>query len=307
MLSLHKNFIIVLCLFFWFSSLVLAEALGWLSYTIMPWDTIQSLADAYNIPEDFLRDYNNIDDSMEISWQEIINRAGATIDTLIIMPLWEDISERYTTQQRWMIAEEVKNELYPLLFANTTTTYWVDYNLVTMNLSASMCWYNSKIQWDHALSTIDIYSSSQNIISLDAFEDIEDEVGTIQAFWHQRWEWAWWFAPWYCTDYAAFRRPDLFLLKDGKYRIFGGDAKDWYSSAKKAWLSVGNTPKKWAIAVFYWRGVSRQYGHVAVVEKISVDGKAIVTDMNYNMWRHMVTRRVINSQEPIWYIYWFKK
>lgn len=102
-----------------------------------------------------------------------------------------------------------------------------------------------------------------------------------------------------CTWYVAVKTPEIFgAVIDGKQsRPFGGDARQWYSNAKKAGFSVGSKPKAGAIVVY---GTLRSSaGHVGKV--ISVDGDdMVIEDMNY-AGKFIVTRRTedVNNNKII--------
>lgn len=102
---------------------------------------------------------------------------------------------------------------------------------------------------------------------------------TIIAKWYQKTTAIDGFAPGYCTAYAASRRPDIFKSD----KAFLGNAKEWNERATAAGWSVGSTPKPGAIAVYEagQAGVSRSYGHVAIVESVdAANGTMTISDMN---------------------------
>lgn len=73
-----------------------------------------------------------------------------------------------------------------------------------------------------------------------------------------------------CTWYVAGRR---------QVPSNWGNANQWYYHAVASGWSVGTTPAVGAIA---WTAAGR-YGHVAVVENVSADGKsAYIAEMNYS-------------------------
>lgn len=109
------------------------------------------------------------------------------------------------------------------------------------------------------------------------------------------------FLEWSCTEYVAKQRPDLFLNDDGSRRITG-NAEDRLHNAKRLWIELWSTPKKWSIAVYYNGHWGRQYGHVAYVEEVQSNGVIIVSEMNYKE-EYIVTLRAVDSQRAAWYIY----
>jgi len=73
-----------------------------------------------------------------------------------------------------------------------------------------------------------------------------------------------------CTWYAKSRRPDLPNSL--------GNANTWYSRAAAQGFSVGEAPKKGAIATT----TAGRLGHVAYVEGVSLDGQFVtISEMNH--------------------------
>lgn len=89
------------------------------------------------------------------------------------------------------------------------------------------------------------------------------------------------YAPGNCTWYVKQKRPDI--------GSFWGNASAWYYSAQLVGYNVGSRAKIGAIAVSFegWAG------HVAYVEKVSVDGMWVtISEMNYGGLYMMNTRTV---------------
>lgn len=85
--------------------------------------------------------------------------------------------------------------------------------------------------------------------------------------------------------------------------IWWGNAKQWLSNAKKAWVPTWNKPWVWAIIVFNGRWYNPWYGHVGIVIDVEKD-YVIVKDMNYRKINEVTVRRVPKSDRAIrWYIY----
>ena len=109
-----------------------------------------------------------------------------------------------------------------------------------------------------------------------------------------------WFADGYCTSYVASQRPDLF---QGQWENrISGDAKDWLTNAKIAWIDTGKIPQVWAIAVFEPGKWALSRGHVAIVDYVWDNGLIVVKDMNFR-WKNIVTTRIIPADLAAWYIY----
>ena len=73
-----------------------------------------------------------------------------------------------------------------------------------------------------------------------------------------------------CVWWAAYKRPDL-------KAFMNHDAGQWYSDAQNRGFRVGQSPRKFAIAVLN----VGSYGHVAHVENVNNDGSFAVTEMDY--------------------------
>lgn len=112
-----------------------------------------------------------------------------------------------------------------------------------------------------------------------------------------KWRSSFGFALWNCTWYAAQMRPDIFV--PGKARPFGGNGKQRYANAKKAWFKVGSTPSVGAIVVFNkWRW---WYGHVGIVRWYDSDSLT-VESMNYR-GRFLISVDEVWYNWVVWYIY----
>ena len=286
-----------------------------IDYSIVSWDTLSSIALSYNIPEQFLRNYNNIDADEQIVWNSLLTLSKKKIDHLLIIPLWGSIVENTKKQTLSSFSKQYDLNVNDLLVVNNFSAD----NLIAPGIEIFLPYYDitkNKNEWGIArlqkngwvqvdLSSLSRSKATMVLDSIDHlyYDDIDYDAWTVIESWHQKGKWNWWFAAWFCTDYAAFRRPDLFSSSNGTDRPFGWDAKDRYTNADKAWIPVWKLPKKWAIAVFApGRGGHKVYGHVAIVEKVGKNDTIEITDMNYK-WLNIVTRRIISSKLPVGYIY----
>ena len=88
-----------------------------------------------------------------------------------------------------------------------------------------------------------------------------------------------------CTWYVKDRRPDI--------GNFWGNANMWYSNAQAQGWNVGHKPKKGAVATT----TSGPYGHVAYVEKVSLDGLWVtISEMNAPILGNITSRTVLASE-----------
>ncbi|MDR0979943.1 MAG: LysM peptidoglycan-binding domain-containing protein [Candidatus Nomurabacteria bacterium] len=90
-----------------------------------------------------------------------------------------------------------------------------------------------------------------------------------------------------CTYYAFARRRQLNLPVENNW----GHARTWATQAEKDGYAVGTTP---AVGAIMQSGNDNSYsfGHVAIVESVGEES-IIVTDMNYNYKRNVISRREI--------------
>lgn len=93
------------------------------------------------------------------------------------------------------------------------------------------------------------------------------------------------YAPGNCTWYVKSMRPDI--------GNFWGNANTWYANAKSQGWSVGDLPKKGAVATT----TDGWAGHVAYVVGVSLDQKyATIKEMNYGGLYQMNTRTVYYTE-----------
>ena len=84
-----------------------------------------------------------------------------------------------------------------------------------------------------------------------------------------------------CTLWAYLRRSQL-GLPVGSYM---GNGAEWANTARSLGYLVNNTPHYGAVMVFargqsvggHWTA-DRQYGHVAVVERVNADGSVLISE-----------------------------
>lgn len=114
-------------------------------------------------------------------------------------------------------------------------------------------------------------------------------------------------AQWHCTYYAAHKATFAFPeIKPGvRFRSFGGNANQRLANAKAVWFTTASTPTVGSIAVFsQWGQRYYSYGHVAIVEEVDRDNKRMkVSEMNYaGLW--IVTVRWISLDNTMTKTLW---
>mgnify|MGYP000438567532 CR=1 FL=1 len=240
----------------------------------------------YQLPTDtnllvFANQYNlNVEDLKNLNYIQSDDQVFKKGDDLFI-PISEDEAKKlgliYTKQNDWFDDAPVKPKTV------TTTTKPTTKAKVTANISSTTV-------EDKIISK----PSKGNIVAKRVFKkNISNS-----------------FYAWFCTWYAATKRPDIFKYtneeKTRQERPFGWNAREWYQNAKKAGLAVGSTAKRWALITFRrgWAGYSSA-GHVwYVLEVDTANNRLLIEDMNY-LGKFIVTQRYIDINEDniIWYIY----
>ena len=114
-----------------------------------------------------------------------------------------------------------------------------------------------------------------------------------------------WFYRWHCTRFVAIKKFP-YLTKGKQNKLWGGNAKNWYYNAKKAWYKVGTSPQIESIIVLKYGGRNYySYWHVAIVKNIDRAKKLILVEEMNASWRYIVTQRWIPMDSNIiWYIYY---
>ena len=90
-----------------------------------------------------------------------------------------------------------------------------------------------------------------------------------------------------CTWWAFKRRAQLGKPVSNRW----GNAKNWYSNARRSGYATGHKPRKYAVM----QSTRGYYGHVAVVEKVYKNGKIKISEYNYNVPLGYGTRIISKS------------
>jgi surface antigen len=273
-------------------------------YTIVSGDTPFFVAKKFWISVTHLLTSNAISKNEFISWKKILitQEEGASISiekatsvSEISKKFWVSIDDILATNPS--LSEKTILQKTEIFIPQKITTIEENLKPTIINANGGQRVDLSKV----SKSKSDIYLSELFTTSFWR-GDIKETEWTLLWHWYQRGSWNFWFAAWQCTDYAAFKRPDIFIK--GENRPFWWNAKDRADNAKKAWYEVDNLPKKNDIAVFAaWRWWHKTYGHVAYVEEVDIKKwTIIISDMNY-LGKNIVTRRVISFDLAVAYIH----
>ena len=95
----------------------------------------------------------------------------------------------------------------------------------------------------------------------------------------------------WCTRYAA----DTYRDRSGKIVTWRGNAKDWFRNAANEGYSTSNNKYRIAVNAIVVFGATRtnSYGHVAIIDSISTDGKTlVVSEMNWKGFGIKSTRTI---------------
>lgn len=99
----------------------------------------------------------------------------------------------------------------------------------------------------------------------------------------------------YCTWWAASRRAQVGKPIPSNL----GNASTWKVLAQRAGMSVGNTPRQYAVI---WTPPRDYYGHVGFVESVNEDGSVNVSEMNVSGWAR-VSYKTLSAAEAAQYSY----
>lgn len=106
-----------------------------------------------------------------------------------------------------------------------------------------------------------------------------------------------------CVGYAAGRYNEIIGAACWKYLTYPPNAEDFYDTAIKEGLKVGQTPKLGAIIVWAkgktWDS-SDGAGHVAVVEQINADGSIVTSESGYGCTNPFWTTARIKGKDGNW-------
>lgn len=228
--------------------------------------SVREFAKQYALNEDDIKSLNNIADSKSLlrAWDE----------------LFLTISEQEAIQ-KWILASPEEEEVQLAVISQPSKPWSPSSPTKATKPQPQKVSVPAK---NTSKPKAQIVSSDNGIIDYDE--------GTILSSWFQKDSWYAWFAAWYCTSYAAAKRPDIFGNHD---RAFRWNAGAWYKNAEKAWNKVWTKPQVGAIVVFAPGKGASSYGHVGIVEEVDLkNGKIVVSDMNYK-GRNIVTRRVVDA------------
>ena len=307
-----------------------------ITYVIKPWDTLESIAQDVGTTLANIRRVNSLwNDAQVRSNGTIVNKDWTAINKLtisdlpgIVVAMSSQTSVSEFSKQYALNEDDIKS-LNNISDSKTILREWDELFLTISEADAIKKWI---LEDPNAVEPeqIMIASNTQNKEKSKSADPKKDAKtvkptttakpkaqivsawwaawGTNGIIWYDKWsilstwfqkdKWYAWFAAWYCTSYAASKRKDIFSDPD---RAFRWNASAWYANAKKAGNSVWSKPKVWAIVVFAPGRWASGYGHVWYVEEVDGD-KIVISDMNYK-WRNIVTRRVVDSDLAMGYIY----
>jgi len=290
-------------------------------YVVQEWDTIEKISKEFWVPEKKLKELNKLWDSIQAGQKLIVSDNEEwilyvvkkerslklfaefyrlNIDDLMTLNYISDDSEmlypgqelfiNVTEQRAYDIgllekAQPVlpKDEVIkPKVTPKKATTQTKNTTTVKNN------WWNSNAD-NNVTTTVTTSTGKSKILKQ----------------WYYNPKITNWFAVGYCTWYAAIKSPNIFKYTSTtkQDRPFGGNAVNWYTNAKAAWFSVGQSPRPSAIVVY--KNLRSSAWHVGIV--LSVNAAAwemTIEDMNYK-GRFIVTQRIdsINNPNIVGYIY----
>lgn len=312
---------------------------GWnITYVIKPWDTIESIAQDVGTTLANIRRVNSLGNDAQVrSNGTVVNKDGTAINKLtisdlpgIVVAMSSQTSVSEFAKQYALNEDDIKS-LNNISDSKTILREWDELFLTISEPDAIKKWIledpNAVPPEQLLIASTSQDKEREKVVDSKSKKDTKTVKPTTTSkpkaqivsawwaagatngiIWYDKWsilstwfqkdKWYAWFAAWYCTSYAASKRKDLFSDPD---KAFRWNASAWYANAKKAGNSVWSKPKVWAIVVFAPGRWASGYGHVWYVEEVDGD-KIVISDMNYK-WRNIVTRRVVDSDLAMGYIY----
>ena len=234
---------------------------GVISYTTKDGDTVQSVASEFGISEDTVRWANNLtSDSLDAGKELKIPSITGVVYTVKDGDSADSIASKYQADKSRIITfndAEISG-----LHAGQQIV--IPDGILPENERPG-----------YVAPTTSTYStsvaSSTNVTATSATSSVASGNG---------------YAYGYCTYYAYNRRAEIGRPIGGNW----GNAVSWASMAAAQGFRVDHTPE--AGAVIQNGGGWAGYGHVGVVESVNSDGSLTVSDMNYDGWNIISTRKV---------------
>lgn len=288
---------------------------GIIEYTVQEWDTLVKIAGVFWTTVSSIQKENNLKKDSVEPWQvlKISNQVDGILYTLKGKTNVVVFANKYNLNlQDLMTLNYVQDETeifsqWQEIYINITKEkayeLWLLERPKVEVIPKSTITYRPTINKSGKPSSA--IAKSSTTIYTDDNDAVTETKWTIISQWTYTKKVNNKFARGYCTWYAAIISPNIFPYIDEttQERPFGGDAREWCTNAKKAWLRVGSTPAVWAIIVY--SRLRSSAGHVGkVINYYPDDSKMIIRDMNY-LGKFIVTERweSSNNSKISCYIY----
>ena len=288
-------------------------------YIVQEGDTLEKISKEFWVPEKKLKELNKLWDSVQVGQKLIVSDNEEGI-LYVVKKEWslKLFSEFYRLNiEDLMTLNYISDDsemLYPgqELFINVTEARAYDIGLLekaqpVLPKDEVIKPKTTKKTTTKKTTTTNTNTSNNNNNNWGA---VTSEVTTYSSWrilkqWYYNPKISNGFAVGYCTWYAAIKSPNIFKYTSAtkQDRPFGGNAVNWYANAKAAGLSVGQSPRAWAIVVY--KQLRSSAWHVGIVLSVnSANGEMTIEDMNYK-GRFIVTQRIdsINNPKIVGYIY----
>lgn len=238
------------------------------TYTAIAGDTVQSVAQKYNISADTVRWANNLtSDTLNVGQKVIILPVNGVLYTVKDGDTVQSVAQKYGADPDRVIAY---NSLELNGIKSGQQIILPDGILPENERPGYVAPTNN--------STSSSSSTTSTVVSTNY---ANTSAGNRYSFGE-------------CTWYAYERRLEM----GEPVGSFWGNASTWAAYARLAGYTVNNSPSAGAVM----QTSSGYYGHVAIVESVNSDGSVTVSEMNYSGW-DVIDHRTISASEVSNYNY----
>lgn len=285
-----------------------------IKYKVKDWDTLESLAQRFDISKDTIIWANNLSEKPEVKSWDILDILPVTW-VLYSVKYWDTISaiaqsydipmndiitqnnlyldgasRIYSGQELMLPWAAKKRDPKPVVITqmapslditnftpNTTTNTQKD--LVIPKVSNTPA---NNTTSNIAIWTPPVQLSESTYVNTSWIYQLKKTTSPLGTF-------VWWNCTWFVDQY--------------KNVIWRWNANQWYRNAQLRWVPVWQTRLLGSIVVFDWPWYNRLYGHVGIVVDMTTT-EIIIKDMNYRRLNEVTTRKVSKNDVAIkWYIY----
>ncbi len=297
-----------------------------IEYTVVPWDTLSSIATKYWTTVSNIMKVNNLTSTTVRPWKRLyITPVEGFIITLdkVTNPMvfaniyWLNLEDLMTTN--WITDKLQLLPKWDDLFIPISREKWIELGLLEAPkpiIQKPKTIKTNTIVVKKTYSKKSSYISnpryvSNSMVAEPTYSNTKIRKPHIIAKWSYTAPVSNWFFKWQCTWYVAINADWAFpyINKNRQFKSWRWDAKQRFANARNAWFITSSRPSVWAIMVIGWW----RYWHVTIVKQVDRKNHRILVQwMNYlrpyvvtKRWIYMdktMTKVVANSKYVIWFI-----